>query len=82
MQNFGQIESPPAAVMLSTAQKDETVPLGTAPLRSLKPFEKSIVRIECTPPRPLGGRLEATVTVEAPGFPRETFTKTVPVPPR
>ncbi|RMF94235.1 MAG: hypothetical protein D6741_12795, partial [Planctomycetota bacterium] len=29
VQNFGQIESPPAAVMLSTAQKDEAVPLAS-----------------------------------------------------
>ncbi|GAB6164970.1 glycoside hydrolase family protein [Thermostilla marina] len=81
VQNFGQIDSPRAAVELSVSRKGEAVPMGTAPLRPLKPFEKAIVRIECPQQSP-STRVETTVAVETPGFPRETFTKAVSVPGR
>ncbi|MFD2256823.1 glycoside hydrolase family protein [Luteolibacter algae] len=76
IQNFGEIASKASTVRLLSG--DRTI--GTGSVRTLEPFEKSIVRIVCGKPLKKGTSPEITVLVESAGYPTESFRKKVQLP--
>jgi len=76
VQNFGQTTSTQSTVKLLLDNEQ----LASGPVRSLKPFEKSIVRLNCNRILSAGSKHEVTVQLESAGLPTETFSKTTVLP--
>lgn len=80
VQNFGNVASPRSTATLTRKTETGDQTIGEAAVRSLQPFEKSIVRIQCTTQLPRGSKPTVTVSLESIGLPVERFTRKVTIP--
>ena len=74
--NFGEIDSGESTIKVLVG--DQLI--ATGKVRSLKPFEKSMVRLVCDGHLPKGATRSVTVLLESEGLPEESFTTKVSIP--
>lgn len=80
VQNFGEEVSEKSTVKILIGKEGEEQLLAKGLVRSLQPFEKSIVRLVCKQSLRKGSKQTVTVQLESKGLPTETFTKAVVLP--
>ena len=64
--------------VLETQGQQQLIASGS--VRSLEPFEKTIVRLVCSKSLKKGSKQNLTVVLEHAGYPTETFSKAVILP--